>query len=92
MTVAVFGLLTLAALSLGLRVTSVLLSPRVHPLVRLAASAAGGALMVMVVLELSESFRMFSLGMGLLLSLSPVGLFDVAKWWLRWKHAEGTER
>lgn len=85
MIVAVIALLTLAALSLGLRTTAVLLGPLVHPLIRLAVSAAAGALIVLVTLQLSESYRVFELGMGLLLSLSPVGVFDVAKWWLRWR-------
>ena len=26
----------------------------------------------------------FELGLGLLLSLSPVGVFDLVKWWFRW--------
>lgn len=86
MIVAVIALLTLAALSLGLRTTSVLLSPLVHPLTRFAVSAAAGALIVLVTLQLSESYRVFELGMGLLLSLSPAGLFDVAKWWFKWRN------
>lgn len=86
MTGVVFGLLALAGMSLGLRTASVLISPRVHPMVRLGVAAFAGALMVMVTLELSESFRVFELGLGLLLSLAPVGLFDVATWWLRWRN------
>jgi hypothetical protein len=86
MTVVVIGLLVLAALALGLRTASVLISPRVHPMVRFGVAALAGALMVMVALELSESFRVFGLGLGLLLSLAPVGLYDVTRWWLRWRN------
>ena len=85
MTAVVIGLVALAAISLGLRTTSVLLSPRVHPMVRLAVSIAAGALIVAVILEVCQGYRIFDFGMGLLISLSPVGLFDLAKWWFRWR-------
>ena len=86
MTVAIIGLLVLAAISLGLRTTSPLLPPSVHPAIRLAASLAAGALMTLVVLEVCNSYHVFEFGLGLLLSLSPVGIFDLAKWWFRWRN------
>jgi hypothetical protein len=87
MTVFVLGLLALAALSLGLRTTGVLLSPKVHPLLRLVAAAVIGGVMTAAILELCDAYRVEQLGWGLLLSLSPVGIFDVAKWWFRWRAA-----
>ena len=73
-------LLALAAVSLGLRATS-LLVPRVHPILRLAVSAVVGTILVLATLQISNRYRVHDLGLGLLLSLSPVGLFDLAKWW-----------
>lgn len=87
MNAVVVVLVALAGLALGLRVTAVLLSPRVHPLARLALSAFAGASIVLVTLELCDSYRVFDLGLGLLLSLSPVGLYDLTKWWFRWRRA-----
>ena len=86
MTVVIIGLLVLAAISLGLRTTSVLLSPAVHPATRFVISLAAGALMTLVVLQVCEGYRLFEFGLGLLLSLSPVGLFDLAKWWFKWRN------
>lgn len=86
MTVVIIGLLVLAALSLGLRTTSVLISPRVHPATRFVISLAAGGLMTLVVLQVCDSYRVFEFGFGLLLSLSPVGLFDLAKWWFKWRN------
>ena len=86
MTVVIIGLLVLAAISLGLRTTSVLLSPAVHPPTRLVVSLAAGGLMTLVLLQVCESYRVFEFGLGLLLSLSPVGLFDLAKWWFKWRN------
>ena len=87
MTVFVLGLLALAALSLGLRTTSVLFGPRVHPLMRLAGASLIGGVMTAAILELCDAYGIAQLGWGLLLSLSPVGIFDVAKWWFRWRAA-----
>ena len=86
MTVVIIGLLVLAAISLGLRTTSVLLSPAVHPAARFVISLAAGGLMTLVVLQVCDSYRVFEFGLGLLLSLSPVGLFDLAKWWFKWRN------
>lgn len=83
MTVVLVMLVMLAGLSLGLRTTSVLLPPQTHPLDRLALSILSGALWTAVVFEVCSSYRVFDLGLGLMLSLSPVGVFDVAKWWFR---------
>ena len=85
MTAFVLGLLALAALSLGLRTTGVLLSPRVHPLMRFVAAGLIGGVMTAAILELCNAYGVAQLGWGLLLSLSPVGLFDLAKWWFRWR-------
>ena len=78
-------MVALAAISLGLRTTSVWAGPAVHPLVRLAMSIVVGALLTGALLQLCESYGVFELGLGLLLSLSPVGVFDLAKWWFRWR-------
>jgi len=85
MSLLIVALLVLAAATLGLRTTAVLLSPRVHPLLRLAAAFALGWLFVAVILELARSYRVYELGLGLLLSLSPVGVFDLVKWGFRWR-------
>lgn len=85
MSLLIVALLVLAAASLGLRTTAVLLGPRLHPLVRLAAALAIGWLFVAVILELSRSYRVYELGLGLLLSLAPVGVFDLVKWGFRWR-------
>ena len=84
MTWFMFALLVLAALCLGLRTTSVLTGPRVHPLIRLPLSLLVGGVMTMALLELCRSYDVFELGLGLLASLSPVGVYDVARWWFRW--------
>ena len=83
MTWFMFALLVLAALCVGLRTTSVLIGPRVHPFVRLLASLLIGGIMTVAFLQLCRSYDVFELGLGLLASLSPVGLFDGAKWWFR---------
>ncbi|MDP2318195.1 MAG: hypothetical protein Q8O42_02490 [Acidobacteriota bacterium] len=83
MIVLLVLLVTLAGLSLGLRTISVLLPPQAHPLDRMALSIVAGTLWTAVVFETSSSHRVFDLGLGLMLSLSPVGLFDLAKWWFR---------
>jgi len=87
MTFVVYGLLLLAAISLGLRTTAIFIGPRTHPLIRLAVSIAVGTLIVLVTLEVCEGYQVFPMGLGLLLSLSPVGVFDLAKWWFRWRPA-----
>jgi hypothetical protein len=78
------ALLALAALSLGLRITAVLI-PRMHPLIRLVVSAIIGVALMMATLQISERYQVHDLGLGLLVSLSPVGVYDLAKWWFRWK-------
>lgn len=85
MTTLFTALLCLAAVSLGLRTTSVMLSQRLHPLVRLLVSIVIGAIFVLVMLDVSRNLRVFELGLGVLASLAPVGVFDVAKWWYRWR-------
>ena len=83
MFVVVGVLQALAALTLGLRTTSVLI-PRVHPLLRMLVSIIIGAALVIATLQISDRYQVHDLGLGLLLSLSPVGVFDLAKWWFRW--------
>ena len=85
MTLVFIGvLLALAAVSLGLRTTSLLI-PRVHPLLRLAVSSGVGTILVLATLQIGDRYRVHDLGLGLLLSLAPVGIFDLAKWWYRRK-------
>jgi hypothetical protein len=82
--VALSTLLAMAAVTLGLRTTSVLI-PRVHPVLRLIVSMVIGSLFVIVTMQLAESYQVHDLGLGLLVSLSPVGIYDLAKWWFRWR-------
>ena len=89
MTAFLVLLVTLAGLSLGLRSTSVVMSPAAHPLDRMALSILAGALWTAVVFEVAESYRIFDFCLGLMLSLSPVGLFDLTKWWLRSRGRRG---
>jgi hypothetical protein len=85
MTALVIGpLLGLAAASLGLRTTSVLV-PRMHPVVRLLVSLLIGSAFVTATLQLAENYLVYDMGLGLLLSLAPVGIFDLLKWWFRWR-------
>ncbi len=83
MTLLVVALLAATSISLGLRTTSLLVGDRVHPMDRLALAAITGALITAVILQVCTSYRIFEFGLGLLLSLSPVGPFDLAKWWFR---------
>jgi hypothetical protein len=83
MNVVIIVLLILAAVSLGLRATSGL-SLRVHPVIRFAIALAVGLLLSVAFLQFCDSYRVFEFGLGLLISLSPVGVFDLAKWWFRW--------
>ncbi len=77
-------LLALAAVSLGLRTTAVLM-PRTHPVARLVAACVIGAMFVAATLQHSDRYHVHDLGLGLLVSLSPVGVFDLLKWWFRWR-------
>ena len=86
MTVAIVALLVLAAISLGLRTTALFLGPGIHPMVRLALAVGAGGLLTLVVLQVCDTYRIFEFGLGLLLSVSPVGVFDLAKWWYRWQN------
>ncbi|MEO7157475.1 MAG: hypothetical protein ABI039_07945 [Vicinamibacterales bacterium] len=75
-------LLAMAAVSLGMRTTSVLI-PRVHPFVRLAASLLIGTALVVFALRISDRYLVYDLGLGLLISLAPVGVYDFTKWRIR---------
>jgi len=77
-------LLALAALSLGLRTTSVLI-PRVHPLLRLLIGGIIGTAVTTATLRICDSYRVHDLGLGLLVSLAPVGVYDLVMWWSRWR-------
>lgn len=83
MSVLFVVLLAAASLSLGLRATALFLAEPVHPMDRLALAAISGGLITAVILQVSASYRVFELGLGLVLSLSPVGPFDLTKWWFR---------
>ena len=83
MNIVIIGLLVLAAVSLGLRATS-FLTARMHPMVRMPIALVAGAVLSLAFLELCDIYRVFEFGLGLLISLSPVGVFDLAKWWFRW--------
>jgi hypothetical protein len=84
MTFVVGVLLALAAMSLGLRTTALLI-PRVAPMLRLLAAAIVGTILVLATLQLCDRYAVYDLGLGLLLSLAPVGIFDLLKWWHRRK-------
>jgi hypothetical protein len=85
MTDALVGVLVaLAAISLGLRATGVLLA-RIHPLARFIIAAVIGWVLTTATLQICDRYQVHDLGLGLLVSLAPVGVYDLAKWWLRWK-------
>ena len=87
MTDAFVGLLlALAALSLGLRSVNALV-PRLHPLARLIAGAIIGTAMTTATLRVCDSYHVHDLGLGLLVSLSPAGIYDLVMWWSRWRRA-----
>jgi hypothetical protein len=76
-------LLALASISLGLRTTALYAGNHMHPAARLALAVVTGGLMTALILQVCESYEVFELGFGLLLSLSPVGVYDLLKWWFR---------
>ncbi|MDO8678967.1 MAG: hypothetical protein Q7R30_10450 [Acidobacteriota bacterium] len=76
-------LLALASISLGLRTTSLYAGDRMHPVARLALAVFTGGLMTALILQVCSHYRIFEFGLGLLLSLSPAGVYDLAKWWFR---------
>lgn len=78
--VVVGTLLALAAVSLGLRTTA-LLMPVAHANARLIVSSVIGTILVVAALQICDRYQVHDLGLGLLLSLSPVGVYDLAKWW-----------
>lgn len=80
MQIVIIGLLALAAVSVGLRLTS-FLAARIHRAARLALALVVGAIVTTAFLQFCDSYRVFEFGLGLLISLSPVGLFDLTKWW-----------
>ena len=64
MSAVIIGLVALAAISLGLRTTAVLLGPAFHPLGRLVLSIVAGTLITLVILELADSYRVPELASG----------------------------
>ena len=76
-------LLALSSISLGLRTTSLYAGERMHPVARLALAVFTGGLMTGMILQVCSNYRVFEFGLGLLLSLSPVGVYDLLKWWFR---------
>lgn len=83
MTWLVAVLLFSASIALGIRTSSLLVDERAHPMDRLALATISGALITAVTLQVFASYHIFEFGLGLLLSLSPVGPFDLTKWWCR---------
>ena len=84
--VVVLALIAAAAASLGLRTTDGLLGRVTHPGDRLALALVVGLVWVALALRLSSEFGVFEAGLGLIISLAPVGAFDVARWWYRSRH------
>jgi hypothetical protein len=81
---AVIGaLLLLAAASVGLRTTAFFVSDRINAYLRLAIALAAGSVITAAILELFNAYRIFDFGLGLMLSLSPMGPYDLARWWFR---------
>lgn len=83
MTLLVVALLAAAAISLGLRVTSGLLAGVSHPIDRLLLAAVVGISIAWLSLVASTRYQVFEAGLGLLVALAPVGVYDVARWWGR---------
>ena len=83
MTVVLVGvMLALAAVALGLRFTGVLI-PRINPIVRLLVASVIGGATVLFTLQICDRYGVHDLGSGLLVSLAPVGIYDLLKWWYR---------
>jgi hypothetical protein len=83
MNIVIIGLLALAAVSLGLRATS-FLAIRLHPVARMGLALLVGGILSGAFLQFCDSYRVLEFGLGLLISLSPVGVFDAVKWWFLW--------
>jgi hypothetical protein len=86
MAAVLFLLLLAAALSLGLRSTTIIDGDGTHPVDRLLAAATAGGILAWAALTLSWRWKVVEAGVGLLLSLAPVGFYDVARWWYRARH------
>ena len=88
MTLLLWVLLALAAISLGFRASSWFVPQRVHPIAQLVVALVTGSLISAAILEVCSSYRVLDFGLGLLISLSPVGPFDLAKWWFGWRRIQ----
>ena len=42
-----------------------------------------GSALVVGLMQVSDAYDTHDLGLGLLMSLAPVGVYDLAKWWFR---------
>lgn len=78
-------LLAATAASLGLRLTWGLLPAIAHPVGRLMMAMVVGASIVGLTLVASSRYRMLEAGLGLLISLAPVGIYDLLRWWFRFR-------
>lgn len=89
MSIVIIVLLSLTAATLGLRTVAAFLSPGVHPLVRMVLGLIVGGVLSVAFLQFCDRYRVLEFGLGLLISLSPAGLFDVTRWWFRWRRGLG---
>lgn len=78
-----FASLIAAALSLGIRSTTVLDAWQPHPVDRLLAGFAAGSALVWIALVFSWRWGAAEAGLGLVASLAPVGVYDVVRWFYR---------
>lgn len=86
MMFVVVVLLAVAAISIGFRTVGGLLQKVSHPVDRLVMAVIAGVMLVGLVLGVSNRLRVLEAGLGLVASLAPVGVFDLAKWWHRSRH------
>lgn len=83
MIVVILALLAAAAVAVGLRTTNGLLTRVAHPADRLALSLVAGVVWVALALRVSAVCGVMEAGLGLTVSLAPVGAFDLTRWWYR---------
>lgn len=80
---AVNAALLLAAACLGLRIVSLLMAARFNAYLRLLMAILIGTAIVVYSLRLCDQYQVHDMGLGLFVSLAPVGVYDLMKWWLR---------
>jgi hypothetical protein len=71
------------AVSFGLRTSALFLDERVNKWLRLVVAMIAGGLICGVILEVSDSYRIFDFGVGFLMAFSIMGPYDLARWWFR---------